>query len=70
MKINIELRPVQSGTSTFSGKPYFDQILCMVGGYPSALVHIDTFYTVNGNDIYNRLVVGETVKVTAEFEIV
>ena len=70
MKINIELRPLPTGISASTGKLSYEQVLWIFDGHPYALIDIDALYTVNGNDIYNGLVKGETVDVTADFEIV
>ena len=52
------------------GKIYYEQVLLRVMNYPTALIHIDTFYTDNGNDIYERLVMGHRVEVKAVLSIV
>ena len=58
----VELRPIKTGASTiFPGKDYYEQIICIVQGYPIAMVHADTFYTSGGNEIYDLLNVGQSV---------
>ncbi len=70
MIITLDLQPIRTGTSTITpGQVYYEQVLVRLNDYPAALLHIDTFYTSDGNEIYDRLNVGERVTVNAEFTL-
>ena len=71
MKLTLDLEPLKTGTATITpGKVYYEQVLVRSADYPTALMHIDTFYTKEGNPVYDALNTGQRITVTAELEIV
>ena len=59
MKLKIKLIPLKNKES----------ILVEIGDYPSAVVHIDTFWYVDGNKIYDLLDEGNEVVCTTIWRI-
>ena len=71
MKLKLDLQPILTGTSTVTpGRVSYEQVLVRVADYPTAVCHIDTFYTPLGNPVYDALNAGQRITVTAELEIV
>jgi hypothetical protein len=71
------IKPLISGYSQHSGKPYREQVILYDDEYPFAMVHIDLFWPGSRDknpeekyDIHDALSDGEEIKVKVIFEIV
>lgn len=64
---DIELVPVPH---YFHEKQYYEQVVIKMDGYPSALVHLDTFYKTHNessNYFYESLRQGKIIKCKGSF---
>lgn len=70
---NCKLTPLQTGISAYGEhRKYFETVLVTIENYPSALMHIDTFYEKVDdviNSIYLHLDKGLTVTGKITFEV-
>ena len=72
MELHTTFTLIPIKCSSFSGKSRFDMIqLNDQDNFPTALVHVDTFHSQTGKDLYNALYVeGKTLKVKVTLEVI
>lgn len=68
ISISVTLTP-QKQISKIDHQTYYEQIKIDVQDYPTALVHIDTFWSEDGREIYDSLRQGKIFTGTATFRL-
>lgn len=68
----ITLKPLKTGISTFTGEPYYEQVIAyMEDQYPFAMFHIDNLFVAEhrgDNEIYSELNNGRSVTCKVTFD--